>query len=339
MTRRALVPLKLVVSLGLLAFLASRLDLTQLWDRYSSVRLGLLAVGIAFLSFQAGWSALKWRVILKADGAAARFLFLWKTYLIGNFISLFLPTSFGGDIYRVYAVRAMSKTLAKGASSVLFDRVTGLIALISIACVASLFLPDNRYAWGIAGLYAAFILSFVLITSDYVLRRLPEPKSRVARFPLKVLRSFNTYRRARWGLLGIVALAFVFQMNIVVINYFYAHALRIDVAFTKLLVIIPLVYLTEVLPISINGLGVRESAFVSAYVLIGRTAEEGLAVSLLVVTLRYLMGSVGGVLLLIDWVRELGRGREGAGVEGSGGGLEAAAASARAGGPVSGGSG
>jgi hypothetical protein len=115
----------------------------------------------------------------------------------------------------------------------------------------------------------------------------------------KVLVSFRNYRRDPRRLVIIILLSFLFQLNIVVINKLYTMSLGIDVSFGTLLVIIPLIYLTELLPISINGLGVRESAFGFFFVLIGHTVEEGLAVSLLVIGMRYLIGAVGGVLLLV----------------------------------------
>ena len=84
--------------------------------------------------------------------------------------------------------------------------------------------------------------------------------------------------------------------------------------------IIPLIYLTEALPISINGLGVRESAFAFFFVMNGLTVEEGIAVSLLIVAERYLLGILGGSLLLASvhlvagqgGRRRLGRQRAGA---------------------------
>ncbi len=96
----------------------------------------------------------------------------------------------------------------------------------------------------------------------------------------------------------VLLLAFVFQFNIVVIIKVYTLALGIEVSFFVLLVIVPLIFLTEVLPISINGLGVRESAFAFFFVMNGLTVEEGVAVSLLIVAERYLLGLVGGSLLL-----------------------------------------
>ena len=94
-------------------------------------------------------------------------------------------------------------------------------------------------------------------------------------------------------------LSFIFQLNIVLINKVYTVSLGLDIPFATLLVIIPLIYSTEVLPISINGLGVRESAYGFFFVLIGHTVEDGLAVSLLVIGMRYSLGALGGVLLLV----------------------------------------
>ncbi len=86
----------------------------------------------------------------------------------------------------------------------------------------------------------------------------------------------------------------------------YSLGLGIEVAFSKLLVIIPLIYLTEMLPISINGLGVRESAFVYFFGLIGNSREEGLALSLLVIGMRYVMVGVLGATLLVMTVVKAG---------------------------------
>ena len=80
-----------------------------------------------------------------------------------------------------------------------------------------------------------------------------------------------------------------------------------------LLVIIPFLYLTEILPISINGLCVRESAFGFFFVLIGHTVEDGLAVSLLVIGMRYLLGLSGGTLLLFTLITSRASRTSGAG--------------------------
>jgi hypothetical protein len=77
--------------------------------------------------------------------------------------------------------------------------------------------------------------------------------------------------------------AFAFQITIVVIIEVYVLALGIEVQFLVVLVIVPLILLAEVLPISINGLGVRQCAFAFFFVLNGLAVGQGVAVSLLLV--------------------------------------------------------
>jgi hypothetical protein len=52
------------------------------------------------------------------------------------------------------------------------------------------------------------------------------------------------------------------------------------------------------LPISINGIGVRDGAFVFFFERLGGTAAQGLSVSILIIAIRYFMGLLGGALLL-----------------------------------------
>jgi hypothetical protein len=108
----------------------------------------------------------------------------------------------------------------------------------------------------------------------------------------------RVYRKSGHLLLGAMALSLAFQLIMVVINLLYARALGIDVAFSTLLVIIPLIYLTEVIPLSVNGIGIRDSAFVIAFAAIGRPAEEALAMSVVVISMRYAIGFLCGSLVL-----------------------------------------
>jgi glycosyltransferase 2 family protein len=218
--------------------------------------------------------------------------------MIGGFIGLFLPTNFGGDVYRVLAARGVNQNLAKSASSVLFDRLTGFFALISICMVGYVALPGQPYGPLVVTLYAVGVVGFLALSSDTAIRLIQASGIELVKRAGKILVSFRTYRRNPRALATVLLLSFAFQLNVVVINKVYTLALGIEVAFATLLVIIPLIYLTEVLPISINGLGVRESAFAFFFVMNGLTVEQGVAVSLLILAERYLQGVVGGSLLL-----------------------------------------
>jgi len=299
---RVLLWLKVCVSVGLIYYLFTLIDVDRLLDQLRKVDFRYLIVALLLLLAQIGISSSKWHLILRSDGVLMRLPFLIKTYMIGNFLSLFLPTSFGGDIYRVLAVRGINRDLAKSTSSVLFDRLTGVLALVSICMIAYLTLPDQPYEPVVLIAYVLGVAGFLIVSSDTAIRIINASKISLVRKIGKILGSFRNYRRDPRTLALVILLSFIFQLNIVIVNKMYTMALGLDIPFSVLLVIIPLIYLTEILPISINGLGVRESAFGFFFVLIGHTVEEGLAVSLLVIGMRYLLGLLGGTLLLLTLV-------------------------------------
>jgi glycosyltransferase 2 family protein len=298
MKARILFWLKIGVSVGLLGYLLTLTDFRQLVDQLRNLDLRYLLLAYLLLLGQVSFSSLKWQRILRSDGVVMRLVFLFRTIMIGGFISLFLPTSFGGDIYRVAAARGINQDLAKSTSSVLFDRLSGFFALISICMVGYVVLPEQPYGLLVAVLYVLGVAGFLLLSSDMAIGVVGAFKVGIISKFAKILRSFRNYRRHRRLLALVLLLAFAFQLNVVVINKVYTLALGIEVSFILLLVIIPLIYLTEALPISINGLGVRESAFAFFFVMNGLTVEEGIAVSLLIVAERYLLGILGGSLLL-----------------------------------------
>lgn len=290
---------KICVSAALLGYLFTLIDLDHLLDLLLNLDLGYLALAYVLLMGQILFSSRRWQLILRSDGVRMELPFLIRTYMIGGFISLFLPTSFGGDVYRVIAVRGVNHDLAKSTSSVLFDRLSGFFALVSICLVGYLALPGQPYEGLVFALYVLGVVGFFVLSSNSAIGMIESIGIGILSKGAKVLKSFRNYRKNPRALVPIMALAFAFQLNVVVIVKVYTLALGYDVQFLLLLVIVPLIFLTEVLPISINGLGVRESAFAFFFVMNGLTVEQGVAVSLLIVAERYIIGLVGGVLLLI----------------------------------------
>jgi hypothetical protein len=295
--------LRIVVSVSLIGYVLTLIDLPRVLDRLAGVRMIVLIVVLLLQLVQMGLSTLKWKLILAADGVARPFGPLLVVYLKGNFLSLFLPTSFGGDVYRIYSVHRSGGGLARSTSSVLFDRITGLFALVSIALVAYAFLPSHPYLGPMAAVYLAGIGGFLGATSESAGRISDRIASPLLRRLASPLRSFSVYRRDPAMLAAAITIALLFQLNIVMINKLYCVALGIHMSLGHLLVIVPLIYLTEVLPISINGIGVRDSAYVFFFVLLGFASDEGLALALLVLLMRYVFGLIGGSLLLVESVR------------------------------------
>ena len=298
--------LKATVSGGLLIVLLSWIDLHLLWDQLAHVALPWLALGMALHQTQYLISAKKWQVILAADGHHVPLTTLWKVYLISGFFGLFLPSGIGGDVHRVWALRRHGVMTSKSAASVLFDRFTGLFMLLTLGVLgAALILGHGLLPYVLAG-YVLFIALGLVLSSNRVVGKLPEPTSKYKGFVIRVLQSFNRYRNCRQALWAVAGISLLFQFNIVLIVWCYTRALHIapiEVSFGELLAIVPTVFLTDVLPISINGVGVREGAFSYFYALAGSTAAQGLALSLLITADRYFVALPGGLLQMMQATR------------------------------------
>jgi len=303
MKTKLIVAAKITVSVSLLLYLLSIVDINATLTRLREIKIGYAAVAFFISISMVMLSALKWKIILQSDGLDTRYGKLLQSYYIGNFLGLFLPSSFGGDVYRVYALTSTGKRVGKVTSSVLFDRITGLFALLSIALFGFVSLPGADYDLALILLYVLGIVVFFLITSKRMIDELNSSNRTLVKHLATLLTSFRSYRKDIQYFWKILAISLLFQFLIVVNNKLYTLALSIEIPFSQLLVIIPLVFLTEVIPISINGAGVRDSAFVFFFVMIGQTKEEGLAIGLLVIAMRYIGGLVGGSVLVTSVIQ------------------------------------
>ncbi len=289
--------IKVGISFGILLYLYHKISFAKFYAKLSNVNLPYL-LGIFLIFFlQSTISSLKWQIILKADDIKVPYVPLLKKYLTGTFVSLFFPTSFGGDVYKVYALKKYNIDMAQNTSSVLFDRLSGFFALISISIVSFIFMRDNIVQFDLFGLYVFSLLTIWLVISDNTIKSFHETKIKIPQFVLKILTSFNRYKNNKKAFFKSILISFVFQHNQVLIIVILCAALNIQMDLKYLYICVPLIYLTEAIPFSLNGLGLRDGAFVYFFLLFNHTKEEALAVSLLFIAMRYLYSIlIGGPL-------------------------------------------
>jgi uncharacterized protein (TIRG00374 family) len=297
-----------IISIGILAFLIFNIDISEILKQFSGIDYKIIVLCAFILIFQVSLSSLKWKIIINADNCDVPYLFLLKSYFIGGFISLFLPSSFGGDIYRVISLKKYSGDIFQNTSSVLFDRMSGLFALTSISIISFAFFGRLKFGFWFLITYVFFVAAFFIVTNSKIINFIEENFKKIAKPIAKILKSFERYRKDKGTLGKTLLVSFIFQNNIVWLVKLYCISLGIDISLKHLYVVVPLIYLTEALPIAINGLGVREGAFVFFFLAAGNTKEEALAVSFLVITMRYLVSLLfGGSLFLETMVRFKGK--------------------------------
>ncbi len=250
-------------------------------------------------------SVARWRVILENFDIDIAYFPLTKITFIGNFFNLFLPSAIGGDFFRAYYLakrkhRGMSTTI----TTTMLERSAGLCALLGIG---TFFAATRRLEvqgislfhifLGLIGLYtAANIALFHPWIHDKITRlfkrwHLEDVESKLE-LVYRGLRSLRSNRRA---ITIALLLSLVIQFLSVVIMWVAALSIGVRAPFYVFLVFIPIINLTIMIPLTINGFGLRESAYALLFAQIGINNESAVALSLLnflVVTLASLPGAV-----------------------------------------------
>jgi glycosyltransferase 2 family protein len=313
--------LKIVISTSLIVWLFQMIE----WDQALQViREGsLFYFGAAFIAIQLTVlsSVWKWKLLVdsaikgksKANTSLTK---LGKFYYIGLFFNNFLPGSVGGDVVRIYHLGRIVG-VPPAATSVAIERLTSGVALVGIVLVASFTMENVRpflfsvYLITILVALLLWLIWYWINTGDK-----GESKTKTLTTPFKKLNDSLSkgkkvvssirdiaanYRNESWKWwLSIVILSILFQMGLAWINQLLFLALGIEVPWLELLVIITLISVITMLPVSLNGLGVREGSYVFFFNQLGVPNEMAIAVSLLFFTLVSLSSLVGGLFWLSE---------------------------------------
>jgi glycosyltransferase 2 family protein len=305
--RGARVSVQVVVSVALLYLLvraAPQHSLAAAWHAVGWQTL-LLTCGCYVLATLT--STRRWQLLLRHHGIDENLLRLTEIYFIGLFCSLFLPTSAGGDAYRVFEVSRRSRQAARALLATLQDRLLGLGGMMLIGFCAALWhrdlLPGNVvvavlcvYGLGIIAVMAVLHCGPVLRLSMNVLARSRLQIAARLHALLEPLRDAGP--PPAWCMLRVVGLALSTFFFSVAMYALVGEAVGASCGWPALCLIVSLVAVVRMLPISLGGLGVGEETFVVLIGLFGIEADKAAPIALVVLGVGVAMSLAGGLLLL-----------------------------------------
>ena len=298
--------LKAAVSIALLAALLSRVDVPRLWSVARTASIPWLVGALALYLVMILVSAWRWGLLLDAQRIRFSFGGLTSSFLVATFFNNFLPSNIGGDVIRVTdtAPAAGSKTLAT--TVVLIDRGLGLLGLVLVAALGATagLGPADVGPLGPGMLWAGFgvgamLATPVLLMPQFVTRllqpiRIVHPEwidERLERLTSALAR----FKEAPGALATCFAGAVIVQAVLVGFYLAIAHSLRIPITFSQLAVVVPISFIVQMLPVSMNGFGVREATFGFYFTRLGLPLESALLVSFLGAVLILIFSLSGGV--------------------------------------------
>ncbi len=236
-------------------------------------------------------SSLRWHWICQSLTIKASFFQLLKLYFLGMYFNLFLPTGVGGDVVKSLQLAKQSQQPLSAAYSIVFDRISGLIALVWLALAAA-WLVETQIAWLRPGLLTAGLASLAgVLLLPAVL------KFFAGWFPVLVpyLHPINTLYQNNYRCLGLLLLAVIIQAIGIGIVYLLGISLHINLPIEYFAISWGLINVATLLPVSINGIGVRETGFVLLFGQFGVSSELAFSLGLLTFLVA-LCASLLGVL-------------------------------------------
>ncbi len=305
MKSKAAVVVRCLLSALLLAWLLSRTDFAAVGAALRHARWGWFAAGTSLHVVGVLLTAWRWGILLKAQGLHVPTLYLARSFLIASFFNYFLPTSVGGDVYRAFDVGRYTRQPERALGILLVERVSGLFALVLLAVGAA---PWAAHLFGSRVLVYAplailglFILGGLLLFwnrfvetagSIFLLPGLSRVKDRAR----AVHEAIVAYRNHKGAIGRALLVGLALQLNFVLHHYLLARAVGMELSLGIFLLLVPIVSILLLIPASINGIGIRENAFVVFLGSVG--VDRGIAVAFcsLLFAAMLLFGVVGGLV-------------------------------------------
>jgi uncharacterized protein (TIRG00374 family) len=265
---------QILVSGAVLAFLLWQIDLQQTLDVIRESNWAYVALAFVILLATTWLMTWRWSALLAARGIHEPFSWLLGLYFVSYAAGQVLPTAVGGDAVRIIEhVRRRPDAKATAAASVFMERTLGSAATL-VLVAAGLAVAVGRYedveillVVEVVFLAAMIVLGLLLFSRrlGLALERRLFPLGRRIKLekPLQSLYwAMHEYRSAPGVLAAVLGVSVLSQVMRVVGIWLCGEAVGADVSPLVYIILGPLLFLVQMIPFTLNGLGVREAFFV-----------------------------------------------------------------------------
>jgi glycosyltransferase 2 family protein len=250
------------------------------------------AVVLLYVAGQA-MCAYRWQrlaALLKVNGRYGEFL----AYLfVGMFTNLFVPGLLAGDAARSVYLGRRHGRMGEAIASVVADRGVGLLGLFWLAAIAAIFLnfapiPSSVITptVTVGALTFAGFLAAPLIAR--LIHLMPRPIRRAGGI-------VAPYLHHPAALVPSIALSIVLQITLALGQYILAAGLGLTVPLSLFILCVPIANVFASLPLTLNGLGIRETANLLLFGVAGMRKEDAIALGLLWFAVTMVGGLTGSI--------------------------------------------
>jgi len=306
MRRDGLIKIALTALFFIVLF--SRLDLHELWSTLLSLNLKYLILSMFFVPILYIIRTYRWGVLLKSVGIEKIFVNLFKVLLIGVFYGLITPGKVGELSRAYYLDEKKSVTI----STILMEKLIDVFVLALLSIITLIIFFHNNPILTYVILISAF--AAILSTWLFANKRFLSLVTKLFKIKYEDVEiftdSFSRLRKNRSAMSKTTFLAFLYYL----VHYILAILMLYSMGANPFAVVtLPLIILMGNVPITISGLGMRESIGAICFVLLGESGAQGFLFSLLLFfTITLIPGIFGYLLTIKDKTMFAGNRRTGA---------------------------
>jgi glycosyltransferase 2 family protein len=301
--------LRLTVAAGLTAYILRQSDPAAVAAAAAGLNWRPVGIAVLLVFADRALMAYRWVSLLCTIDTHRRppIAPLMRVFFVSTFVGTFLPASIGGDIVRSYSLTRLNVDPGDAIASVLMDRLLGVASILLMAIAGLVLareLADNAAI--VSGLVVTALTCAVALLVIFSPGAAAAVAGVTARLPFEIVRrtgarildSIRKYAAHSPQLVSVLAGSVAVQALRVVQAYFLGRGLGIEAGLSTYFAFVPLILLVMLLPITFNGIGTSQAAFVWFFGQAGVSPAAAFALSVLFVALG-VVGNLPGALLYV----------------------------------------
>ena len=293
------ITLKIAVSLLLILYLVQTIDFNRSLDLVLASNSYFFGLSIALIILNYVFSSLRWKYLILSEKKISLF-YLIKLYLIGSFFNNFLPTSIGGDAYKILKLGEKIDSRTDAFTATFLERFLGMIALLVISIFGVISFSDSNYLNFIFG-FVGVLIAFFLFLAFYPKFRFDHKFfNKIFGILDKIHSSFMRYKKHPLLLVYSLISSVLVQILSVLSQFVLFLAVGVSLPLAYSFFAFPIIFLSGYAIPSLNGLGSQDVLYQNFFLFININKEAIIASSLLYHLARFIVSLIGGLIYLID---------------------------------------
>ena len=254
------------------------------WSSFAGLAKGWHYTVLAIVLFFIATVIQAWRlqILINSQPLNLPFLASIRLTFIGLFFNTYLPGATGGDLVKIYyASKGNPGCRTEVITILLLDRFIGLFSLLTLPLMLAPLFPQLVASQAVLQVLLATSLAIALgigitaiigartdLANSRIMHWIENRVALGSRIS-RMLHTLHSYRNHKAALYKALASSYFLQLLMVIVSLCIAQATNPAGADLKMIVLIPLGYLANSLPVTPGGLGVGEAALESLFSLGG----------------------------------------------------------------------